>query len=298
MKIFRSPLWKALGLTVALSLALTLFLYTAAPLAEAPIGQAILFLGVALLQVTATCLYARIPFEKRRSLWLSAAVALPVHLILSIASVLVYADRLTSNWPGSDYFLTWLLFLLLSLSVWCISVCTVTLLRHLRLSAHGREERRRIQKASSGLRPVISAVSPARARLIAVLKGASWTLGLYVLTGLLLELLTALSIADTVLSFVAFPSLWCILAVVYGLTCQPNRGFFTLSVSLTHILLCAVIMVFLIPSNVSVHPGYALLYLDSVLTSPMDHPEPLLLIAEFLLVWAIVIAHSVRRPKK
>lgn len=297
MKIFRSPIWKALGLTVALNLALTLFLYTAAPLAETPIGQTVLILGVVLLQVVAACLYAGIRFDKRRSLWLSLAAALVIHLILSVVSVFIYADRLAGNWPGSNYFLTWLLFLLLALSVWWVSVCTVTLLRHVRLGAPGREERLRIRKASAGLRPVIPTVSPARVRLIAALKGGAWTLGFYVLTGLLLELLTAMSVADTILSFVAFPCLWCIMAVVYGFICQPNRGICTLWVSLTHILLCTVIMVFLIPSNVSVHPGYALLYMDNVLTSPMDHPEQLLLIAEFLSVWVTVITHGVRRPK-
>lgn len=288
MKIFRSPIWKALGLTVALSLALTLFLYTAAPLAEAPIGQAILFLGVALLQVAAACLYGGIPFDKRRSLWLSLAAVLATHLILSMVSVFLCADRLAGNWPGSNYFLTWLLFFLLALSVWWISVCTVTLFRHFRMGAARRDELRKIEYASRGLRAETTPTTPARTRLVSTLWGLAWILGFYILTGLLLELLTAMSVADTILSYVAFPCLWCIMAAAYRYLRVCHTAVLTVTVSIANPVLLAAIMLFLFPSNVTLHVGYALLYLDSVLTAPFEHPEQLLLLAEFLSIWVIL----------
>lgn len=297
MKTYLRSILKSLGLTAGLDGALLLLIYLLSPTVTRKIGQAALLCATILLLVAAVCLYSRITAVRPRELWYCLAVSLPLHVIASVVSVLIYGNRLSSYWPGM-LDLAWFVFLLLILTAWCVSVCAVTLFRHLRMSAAHREETRQVQKASLGLRPRIPSVSPVRARMIATLKGMAWTLGFYSLTGLLLELLKALSIADTLLAYVAFPCLWCGMAVAYGLVNAPGRGAFTLSVSLTHILLCAAVMVFLLPSNVTKHMGYALLYLDSVLTDPFSHPEQCLLIAEFLSVWVIVMIYGVGRRKK
>ena len=297
MKTYLYPILKALGLTVALDLTLVLFLFAAAPMANLNIGQAFLFGGVALLLVAATCLYAGITAEKRRSLWLSLAAALPTHLILSVASVFVYADRLASNWPGSDYFLTWLLFLLLSLSTWAVSILAVTIVRSARIGSHAKEEKERIRQETRGFRLEVSPLSPTKARSLAALKGSLWVLWLYVATGLLLEWYTQVRIADTILSYVTFPCLWCIMATVYRFLRTHNRSTVTVSAAITNLVVFAAVMLFLIPANVKVHAGYALLYLDNVLTDPFSHPEQLLVLMQFLLVWVILIITGATQRK-
>lgn len=234
MKTYLYPILKALGLTAALDLTLVLFLVAAAPMANLNIGQVFLFGGVALLSVAATCLYAGITVEKRRSLWLSLVAALPTHLILSVASVLVYADRLASNWPGSDYYLTWLLFLLLCLAIWSISITAITIARSARIGSRAKEEKKRIRRETRGFRLVVSPQSPAKARTIAALKGSLWVLWLYVATGLLLEWYTQVRIADTILSYITFPCLWCIMATVCRFLRTHNRSTVTFSAAITN----------------------------------------------------------------
>ena len=298
MKLYLRSILKSLCLTAGLDGALLLLIYLLSPAVMLEIGQAALLCAVILLLAVAVCLYGRIPVRRRRELWYCLAVSLPLHTVASVVSVLIYGNRLSGYWPGSMD-LAWLVLLVLILSAWGLSVCAITLSRHARMSEARREENRRIQKASRGLRPEITSVSPARARLITVLKGAAWTLGFYTLTGLLLDLLKELSIADTLLAYAAFPCLWCGMAAAFGRAIpSARRGAFTLSVSLTNILLCTAVMVFLIPSNVTRHVGYALLYLDGVLTNPFGHPEQLLVIAEFLLVWVTVAACGIGRRKK
>jgi hypothetical protein len=297
MKTYLYPILKALGLTAALDLTLVLFLVAAAPMANLNIGQVFLFRGVALLSVAATCLYAGITVEKRRSLWLSLVAALPTHLILSVASVLVYADRLASNWPGSDYYLTWLLFLLLCLAIWSISITAITIARSARIGSRAKEEKKRIRRETRGFRLVVSPQSPAKARTIAALKGSLWVLWLYVATGLLLEWYTQVRIADTILSYITFPCLWCIMATVCRFLRTHNCSTVTISAAITNLVVFAAVMLFLIPANVKVHAGYALLYLDNVLTDPFSHPEQLLVLMQFLLVWVILIITGATQRK-
>lgn len=278
-----SPILRSSGLTVGLNGVLLLTIYALAPAAAWEAGQAALLCATVLLSVFAVCLHGRIEVRRGRELWYCAAVSLPLHLILSVLSAAVYGRRLSYYWPGED--MAWIVFLLMSLSAWSVALCGAALLRFLRVVSLRREEDRRVQMASRGLYPAAAPLSPARARVISSLKGVSWVLCFYTLTGLLLELLTALSVADTILAYVAFPCLWCFMAAVYGLIRRPVPGAFTLSVSVTHLLLTAVILVFLIPSNAVGHTGYAEIFLDSVRTEPFDHPELLLLLAEFLGIW-------------
>lgn len=298
MKTYLYPILKALGLTAALDLALALFLFAAAPMANLNIGQVILFGGVTLLMAIATCLYAGIAAEKRRSLWLSLAAALPAHLILSIAAVLVYANRLASNWPGSDYFLTWILFLLLCLATWSISILAVTVMRSARIGSRAKAEKKRIRQEMRGLRLEVSPPSPGKARAIASFKGALWVLWLYSITGAVLVWYTQARVADTILSYVTFPCLWCIMATVYRFLRTHNRTAITVSAAITNLAVFAAIMLFLIPANVKIHAGYALLYLDNVLTDPFSHPEQLLVLIQFLLVWVILILTSITQRKE
>ncbi len=297
MKTYLYPILKALGLTVALNGMLTLFIYAAAPMANVNIGQVVLFGGVALLLVAATCLFANIAAEKRRSLWLALAVAFPAHLILSLISVFVYADRLASNWPGSDYFLTWLLFLLLSLTVWWIAVFAVTVTRSARIGEGVREAKRQIKRAQKGFRLETAPISPARARMLAILKGVLWVLWLHILTGLFLEFFTETGVADTILSYVAFPALWCVMAAIYGLLHEKNRTAFTLSAAVTHLVCFVFVMLFLLPKNIREHPYYALKYLDDVITDPFGHPEQLMILILFLLVWMVMAIFGLAHRK-
>ncbi len=297
MKTYLHSLLKSLGLTAGLDAALLLLLYTACPVTVLKIGQAGLMGGVILLLLIASCLYALISVHRRRELLFCLAVSFLLHVIASVASVLVYGNRLSYFWPGhSD--MAWLLFFVLIVTVWCLTVSVITIIRYIRMSATRREETKHIQHASLGLRMETDPVTPARARLIATLKGFTWTIGFYILTGFLLEMLKEMSIAETILSYVAFPCLWCLMGIVYGYVDRPNRVAFTLSVTVTHILLCAATMVFLLPSNVTKHVGYALLYLDSILMDPFNHPEQLLLVAEFLSVWVIALIYGIGHRRK
>ncbi|MBQ9151186.1 MAG: hypothetical protein IJX72_02960 [Clostridia bacterium] len=297
MKTYLHPILKALGLTVALDGMLMLFIYVAAPLAILEIGQAFLFGGLTLLLTAATCLYANISVEKRRSLWLSLAVAAPAHLILSVISILVYTNRLASNWPGSDYFLTWLLFLLLSLTVWWIAIFSITVTRSSRIGGAAREQKRRIRLAQKGFRPETAPLTPGRARAIAILKGVLWVLWLHILTGLFLEFFTEIGVANTILSYVAFPALWCVMAAVYGLLDGHNRTAFTLSVAITHLVCFFLVMLFLLPGNILEHPYYAVKYLDDVISDPFGHSEQLMILMLFLLVWVVMGIFGAARRK-
>lgn len=298
MKTYLRSFLKSLGLTAGLDVILLLLLYSASPVTILEIGQAGLMCSVILLLLIASCLYALISVHRRRELWFCLAISFTLHMIASVASVLVYGNRLSYFWPGrSD--MAWLLFLVLIVTVWCLTVSVITVIRHIRMSAARREEMKQIERASRGLCMETDPLTPARARLIAVLKGMTWTVGFYVLTGILFEMLKTMSIAETILSYVAFPCLWCLGGVIYGYVDKPNRTAFTLSVAVTHILLCAATMAFLLPSNVTENAGYALLYLDGLLMTPFDSPEQLLLIAEFLSVWGIVLVYGIgHKPKQ
>lgn len=297
MKHYLSPLLKSLGITVGLDGALLLFIYAATPLTEIAIGQALLFGGVTLLLLTAVCLYAAVPAERRRSLWLSLAVSVPVHLILSVVSVLVYGNRLSAYWPGSSD-LAWLLFLLITVAAWVVTTFTLTMIRSARIGSALREGKRQIRRAEQGSRLETAPISPARSLLLAILKGVLWVLWLHVLTGLLLELLWQAGVADTMLSYVAFPCLWCLMAAAYGCMHVQNRFSFTLSVAVSHLICFLGIMLFLIPANITEHPYYALKYLDDMITDPFGHPEELMILVLFFAVWIILAVFSIANRKR
>ena len=298
MKQYIASILKALGLTVGLNVGLLLFLRLAAPLAMIEIGQVILLGVVILMQITAACLYAAIPTPAVRTVWLCVITALPLHLMAAIASALVYGNRLSSFWPGS-FDLAWLVFLILITVPWALMVVAIALARTVRMGIRVLEEKRQAKQAAAGFCTETEAISPARARFIAGLKGLIWVLAFHILTGILLEILVAMDIADTLLGYTAFPCLWCLMAAVYGLLDGQNRVTFGLSVAITHILVFALVMLFLIPANVTQHVGYALLYLDGVLTQPYEHVEQLLILIQFLMVWPILlifgIAHGHRK---
>lgn len=297
MKTYVSCLLKALGLTVGLNGALLLFLYMGSPLAGYEIGQVILFAGVTILLIIATCLYATMRVHNASDHWVSMAVSLPAHLIAAVVSVLIYGNRLSSFWPGGVD-LAWFLFLVLIVAVWGLTVFFVTLVRVLRLQATAREEKRQAKLAKEGYRLETTPITPARARLLATLKGMVWALAFHLISGLLLELLREIGIAETILSYAAFPFAWCLAAAAYGLLDRRNRVAFALAVALTHLLFCTAVMLFLLPANVTQHVGYALLYLDKVLTKPYENAEQLLILIQFLSVWLIMLIFGIGHRNK
>ena len=281
-------LLKSLGITVGLDLLFMGIFLLFSHMVHKESGQALLFLCVTLLLAVGVCLFATIRTDRRGILWASLGISVSTHLILTIVVALVGGTKLSEAWPGYNN-LAWLLMALLSLVVWDISVFTVTVVRSNRLGRAAREEKRQVKRAKKGYQKEWQTVSPSRARLLAILRGLALMLWLHLATGLLYTLLTNAGAADTMLSYIAFPTLWCILAAAYGLRDRENRVAYGLTVAISNVILFILPTYFLMLENTPTHKFRFVLHLDSVLTAPLSNPEQMLAIGMFLTVWVAMI---------
>lgn len=290
-------LLKSLGITVGLDLLFMGIFLLFSHMVHKESGQALLFLCVTLLLAVGVCLFATIRTDRRGILWASLGISVTTHLILTIVVALVGGTRLSEAWPGYNN-LAWLLMALLSLAVWDISVFTVTVIRSNCLGRAAREEKRQVKRAKKGYQKEWQTVSPSRARLLAILRGLALVLWLHLATGLLYTLLTNAGAADTMLSYIAFPTLWCILAAAYGLRDRENRVAYGLTVAVSNVILFILPTYFLMLENTPTHKFRFVLHLDSVLTAPLSNPEQMLAIGIFLTVWVAMIVFGAGNKRK
>lgn len=296
MKTYFFPILKSILITVALNVAIIAFMFVFSPIVRVDLGQIITLGGVTLCSIMGVCMFANIRAEKRRSLWLALLVSLPIHPAIALGGVAVYGRKLAIAWPG-DNDLSRVLFYALILISWMLPILVITIVRSARLGGAFREEKRRVALAAEGFYMKTAEISKARARLIAYIRGAVWVFSFHLASGLLLELLQRLRISTSMIAYVIFPTVLCLMAAAYGLFDRPNRGMFAFSVAIHHILFCGMVMVFLLPANITQHIYYALKYLDIVLTEPYQNIEQILIVVPFLSVWFIMIIFAIGHRK-
>ena len=296
MKTYFFPILKSILITAVLNAAIIAFMFVFSPIVQVNLGQIITLGGVTLCSIMGVCMFANIRAEKRRSLWLALLVSLPIHPAIALGGVAVYGRKLAIAWPG-DQDLSRVLFYILILVSWMLPILVITIVRSARLGAAYREEKRRIALAAEGLCMETAKISKARARLIAYIRGAVWVFSFHLVSGLLLEILQRLGISTSMIAYITFPAALCLMAAAYGLFDRPNRGMFAISVAINHLLFCGMVMVFLLPSNVTQNIYYALKYLDIVLTEPYQNIEQILIVVPFLSVWFIMIIFAIGHRK-
>jgi hypothetical protein len=298
MKHFLSIL-KSLGITAGLDLLMTGSLYLFSHMVHRESGQALLFLTVTLLLTTGLCLFATIRVQAKGILWACMGVSFPTHLILSIVMTLTAGTALSDAWPGgTGNNLAQLLILLLSLAVWFVGIFTVTATRSRRMAKAAREEKRQVKRAKKGYQKEWQTLSPARARLVAVLRGALWVIWLHLLTTLLYEGLTEAGLEDTMLSYIAFPVLWSLMAARYVLYDRDRRGAYALSAAVTNLVFFLLPTILLTVAGTPVHKYRFILHLDSVLTKPLHNPEQMLVVGVFLTVWVAMAVFGAGNKRK
>ena len=290
-------LLKALCYTIGLHALLTITISFLARTVHRDLGQASLFLAVTLLLVLGICLFAAIPTDKRGVLWGCFGIAYGVGLIATGVSLIFYGGTITSHWP-SDGNMAWLLFLILILSAWCIGVLAVTVVRSARIGRRARESDRQLSYARKGYRKEFPPVSKARSVLYAVSKGLLWVIWFHTATGLLLFLLVGAGIEDTILAYVSFPVLWCLMAAMYGWLDSPCRWVFALSAGVSNLVFFSVSTYFCMLLNTDPHKYRAVLHLDSLLTEPFDNPEQLIAIGIFFSIWIATAVFAVGHRKR
>ncbi len=287
-----------LGITAGLNILLLATMLLFSHMVHRELGQALLLLLVSLLLTVAVCLFAVIPAQNRATLWACMGIAIGLHSVLSIVVTVIGGTALSESWPERNN-LVWLLLLLMSLTVWTISVFAITAVRSNRIGREIREEKRQIKRAKKGYGKEWQTLSPARGRLLAILRGALLVLWLHLLTGLFLLLQFEWNMAGTMISYIAFPLLWCLMAAAYGLHDREHRVVYVLSAAVSNVLLFLLPTQLLILANTPSIRYRSILHLDSVLTNPFDNPEQMLAIGVFLTVWIAVIVFGAghRRPK-
>lgn len=292
-------LLKALCYTIGLHALLTITISFFARTVHRDLGQASLFLAVTLLLVLGICLFAAIPTDKRGVLWGCFGIAYGVGLIATGVSLIFYGGTITSHWP-SDGNMAWLLFLLLIVSAWSVGVLAVTVFRSARIGKSIREENRQVKYMRKGYRKEFPPVSKVRSVLYAVAKGILWIIWFHTATGLLLFLLVGAGIEDTILAYVSFPVLWCLMAALYGGLDFPCRWVFALSAGVSNLVFFSVSTYFCMLLSTDPHKYRAVLHLDSLLTEPFDNPEQLIAIGIFFSIWIAMAVFAVghRRRKE
>ena len=294
MKKNRSIL-KAIGLTTGLNLLLLGDLYLFSRLVHRELGQALLFLSATLILSTGLCLFARIPASRRGRLWGCFGVTMGFHLPLTLASAFTGGRALSEHWPGgTGNNLAALLICLLTLSVWFIGTFWITVFRTARIGRAKREGKRQVKRALKGYSKEYAPLSPARGRLVAVLRGALWVLWLHILTVLLLEWLVSVGLEETILSYVSFPVLWGLMAAAYGLLDRSSPIALTLSAAVSNLLLFLLPTTLLTVANSPNIKYRFIIHLDRMLTNPFDNPDQLLVIGVFLTVWVARAVFGVR----
>ena len=295
MKKNRSIL-KALLLTAGLNILLEGDLYLFSHLVHKESGQALLFLTVTLLLTTGICLFAVIPSSGRGALWGCLGITSALHLPLSAMAALTGGRALAEDWPGEN--LMALLIFLMSLCVWSTGTFWVTVVRSRRRGKAIKEDRKNLRRASKGFTKELQTLTPARGRFLAVLRGILWVFWLHALTFLLIECLRRDGVEDTVLSYISFPLLWGLMAALYGLYDRFHRVAYTVSAAVTNVILFLLPTALLTVANTPVHKYRFVLHLDSVLTSPLDNPEQMLVIGVFLTVWAAMIVFGIGHKRQ
>lgn len=294
-KLYSIP--KALGITAGLNILLLGLLLLFTHMVHKESGQTLLFLSLTLLLTLGLCLFAVIPASKRSVLWGCFGVSAGVHTLLSIANALVTGKKLTVAWPG-DGDLSWILILLMSLSVWFIGIFWITVIRTARIGHARRESKRQVKRALKGYSKEYTPLSPARSRFVAILRGVLWVLWFHILTIHLLEWLTSEGLEETMLSYIAFPVLWSLMAAAYGLFHRQNPIALTLSATVSNLLLFLLPTTLLTVANSPNIKYRFVIHLDSVLTKPFDNPDQLLVIGVFLTVWVAMVAFGVGRRRE
>ncbi|MBR5123621.1 MAG: hypothetical protein IKU90_00695 [Clostridia bacterium] len=292
-------LLKALCYTIGLHALLTVTISFLARTVHRDPGQACLFLAVTLLLVLGICLFAAIPTDKRGVLWGCFGIAYGVGLIAAGLSLLFYGGTISAAWPSKDN-MAWLLFLILILSAWCIGVLAVTVVRSARIGRRARESDRQLTYARKGYRKEFPPVSKVRSVLYAVSKGLLWVIWFHTATGLLLFLLVGTGLEDTILAYVSFPVLWCLMAAMYGWLDSPCRWVFALSAGVSNLVFFSMSTYFCMLLSTDPHKYRAVLHLDSLLTEPFDNPEQLIAIGIFFSIWIAMAVFAVghRRRKE
>ena len=293
MKHYFFPALKALCFTLGLDGALLGYILVLSLLVGEPFFQAVLFFCVAICPVIAICLYANIHAEKRRTLWLCFGVTLPVHVVLSTLSMALYGLPLSLLWPGSSD-LAPLLLLLMVVVAWAVATLTVTLFRVYHIGHRVREEKKQRKREAKGYRMEYAPVSGGRARFGAVCKGILWAAWLHLSTGLLLILLQKAGIADTMLAYIAFPTLWCLLAAAYGLIHNKNRVACGVSAAVSHLVLCVsslIVQAYLYPARFEfLSVGHST---EHFLERPFNYPERLLTLTLFFVGGIAIVVFSI-----
>ena len=269
---------KTLGITAGLNLIITGDLYLFSHLIHKQTGQALLFLSVTLLLTAGACLFARVPVSGRGSLWGCMGISMGLHLPLSIATSLTGGKALSEQWPGgTGNNLASLLIFLLSLSVWLVATFWITAARSRRLVVAEREEQRNRKRAAKGYIKEWQSLSPARLRSASILRGFLWVLWTHLLTGLLFTILMELDLAETILGYVAFPMLWCIMIPAI-LPKEPLANPpCIISAAVSHAILFSLTTFLLsVRSYPNVVKNRGKIYTDLILNRPLDHPEQLL----------------------
>lgn len=298
MKHFLSIL-KALGITAGLDILMTGALYLFSHMVHRELGQALLFLTVTLLLITGVCLFAAIRVQAKGILWACMGVSFPTHLVLSIVMTLTAGKALSDEWPGgTGNNLAQLLILLISLAVWYVGIFAVTATRSRRATKAVREEKRQVKRAKKGYRKEWQTLTPARARLVAVLRGGLWVVWLHLLTTLLYEGLNEAGLEDTMLSYIAFPLLWSLMAARCVLYDRDRRGAYALSAAVSNLVFFLIPTALLTVVNTPAHKFRFVLHLDSILTDPLNNPEQMLVIGVFLTVWVAMIVFGIGHRKK
>lgn len=285
-------LLKSLCITVGLNLLLAGIYILFSHLVGKESGQALLFLCVTLLLTVGVCLFATVRTHSRGILWASMGISMGTHFILTVVVALVGGVKLSHAWPGHNN-LARLLLSLLSLAVWYISVFVITAVRSRRIGKALREEKRQVGRAKKGYTKEWQTLTPSRARSLAILRGLSWTLWLHLITGLLYTFLVETRSADTMLSYIAFPTLWCLMAAAYGLRRRESPAAHGITVAIANLLLFILPSFFLTVANAPLRKPRLASYLDSVSASPLDHPEQMLALGIFLTVWVAMIVFGV-----
>ena len=295
MKKVRSILL-SLGITIGLNLLLTGDLYLFSHLVHKESGQALLFLSVTLILTTGICLFAVIPASDKGLLWGCFGITTALHLPLSVASALTGGRALAEDWPGEN--MVALLIFLMALSVWSVGTFWITAVRSRRRAKADREAQRNVKRASKGFTKEWQTLSPARGRFVAVLRGGLWVMWLHALTFLVIECLMRDGLEKTMLAYVAFPLLWSLMAALYGLHDRFHPTAYALSAAVTNLLLFLLPTALLTVANTPVHKFRFVLHLDSVLTTPLDNPEQMLVIGVFLTVWVAMAVFGIGHKRQ
>lgn len=287
---------RAIIITVGLNLLYAGVMILFSHLVHRESGQALLFLTVTLLLLVAVCLFAAIPTTKRSALWACFGVSSALHVILTVVAVLLGGTQLSEAWPGYDN-LAWLLLALMSLAVWYTSIFVITVVRSRRIGKVIRDEKWQVKSArkyaKKGYRKEWQTLGPARARFLAILRGSLLVLWFHLLTGLSFALLDEWGLAETMLGYVTFPLLWCLLAAAYGLHDRENRVSYALSAALCNLLGFLLSTTLLTIANTPSIRYRFILQLDSVLTEPFENPEQLLSLGIFLSVWIAMLIFGI-----